>query len=156
MQHDKGGNDVQRAMTMPAATLEDRLFPWLTLIRTPKGSAKDGVIKVKRKPVLSLSLLPMVIECTGKICLRWLVARRVFKGKGEGEREIYRSRVALSSFDILICTYMWVNWRAVRSCNKPAHDLNAHYLLKDQAIIKLDQVYWNEAKRRLMTGALRA
>ena len=77
------------------------------------------------------------------------------KGKG-WVRERYRSRVALSSFDILICTYMWVNWRAVRSCNKPAHDLNAHYLLKDQAIIKLDQVYWNEAKRRLMTGALRA
>lgn len=131
----RGGNDAQRAITMPVATLADKLFP-LALIRTLKGSAKDGVINVKRKPVLSL--LPMLVKCTGKICLR-----RGFKGKGGGERN--RSRSCLMYFfGIWICTYMWANQRAMRS-NKPVHHLN--YLL-------IDQAYRNEARRRLMTEAL--
>lgn len=60
IQHDKG-YVIPSAITIPVDTLAERVFPWLTFIRTLKGSAKDGtIVKVKRKQ--AMSLFHMIIE----------------------------------------------------------------------------------------------
>ena len=53
------GYDIHIAITMPIDTLVDTLFPGPMLERIPKGSAKDGTIKVRTKQ--APRLLPMLL-----------------------------------------------------------------------------------------------
>ena len=52
--------NIQIAITMPVDTLADRLFPFSTLLRILKGSAKDGTVKVKRREVVRM--FPMLVR----------------------------------------------------------------------------------------------